>query len=298
MEISVVIPTYNGEKKISRLLDALLKQTFKEFNVVVVIDGSTDRTEEVLQGYQNRFKNLRVLLQQNQGRAGARNHGAALINSGLLIFFDDDVIPQPDSVMDHVQFHQKNYGILGGNPVELEESEKTDVQNYRAAISKKWLEKYPSTPVKLSESTLFFAAANCSMGKEIFNSLNGFDERLPDAEDFDLACRALQQGVQVFFHKTNEVVHHDPITLKSYIKRQRQYNLAHKVLSDLHPERKRPPSSSKLKHFLYWFFASSYLPALIDNYAILKFLPKRMRYLVYSIVIHSLSKEYPNLMIK
>src|SRR6185369_7237614 len=91
MKASVIIPTYNGAKKIAVTLDALCKQTAEDFETIVVIDGSTDNTLEVAQQFSSKLQELRIIQRPNGGRAVARNTGAAEAKTGVLIFFDDDV---------------------------------------------------------------------------------------------------------------------------------------------------------------------------------------------------------------
>ncbi|HEY8934465.1 MAG TPA: glycosyltransferase family A protein, partial [Cyclobacteriaceae bacterium] len=235
--ISIIVATYNGAKKLPFLLDALMIQSIKHFEIIVVVDGSTDDTLKVLGGYANRFNTFRILSQENSGRSKARNRGVKDASGELLIFYDDDMEPAPDSVDRHIQFHnQHNNVLLTGNQVEQVEQQKTDIQNYKATLSHKWISGYSQSLVSLTVDTIFFTAANCSIPTKVFNVLEGFDERLTDAEDHDLAYRALQMGIAVYFDKENKAIHHDPITCASYIKRLREYQGAHSKLAALHPE--------------------------------------------------------------
>lgn len=87
--ISVIIPAYNVEKYIKTCLDSLINQTYSNFEIIVINDGSTDRTEEVLKNYQSNF-NLRIYSQKNGGISAARNQGLKLANGELICFIDSD----------------------------------------------------------------------------------------------------------------------------------------------------------------------------------------------------------------
>jgi len=90
---SVIIPTYNGADKIGRCLASLRGQDYPaSFEVIVVNDGSTDRTLEVLK----QFPEVRVLTQANAGPAAARNRGAKEASGDLIVFTDDDCEPLPN----------------------------------------------------------------------------------------------------------------------------------------------------------------------------------------------------------
>lgn len=87
--ISVIIPAYNVEKYIKACLDSLINQTYSNFEIIVVNDGSTDQTEEILRSYQSNPK-FRIYSQKNGGLSAARNQGLKLANGELVCFIDSD----------------------------------------------------------------------------------------------------------------------------------------------------------------------------------------------------------------
>ena len=235
------------------------------------------------------------MVQPNQGRSGAKNNGAKRASAEILIFYDDDVAPAVDSLAKHIQFHFSHFGLMAGNPIEFEHDQNPDIENYKAHLNQKWTEKYSDGLNSLTQSNLFFTAANCSMPSKLFWELGGFDERLTDAEDYDLARRALEKNVPVYFDKSNTAIHHDPITCRSYINRIRQYHAAQRKLKELHPDQSfsRHTDLSILKRMFYWMFSFSFWPASIDNTSLWMVLPKFFRYKIYDWVIHSLGVVYP-----
>jgi len=295
MEVSVIIPTYNGERKISRLLDALLRQTVKEFCVIVVVDGSKDNTVSILKNYKSKFREFVVIVQENKGRAAVRNRGAWEAKTDLLIFFDDDMEPFPDCVERHLGFQkdQKN-SILCGYTVETPSTAKSDIQNYKAMLSLKWTSVFHEGLNLIPPDKLFLSAASLSIHKMTFNLLEGFDERLSDIEDLEFATRAAEKKIPIYFDKENKAIHHDPITCKSYITRMRQYTRAQQYLHNLYPE-KFPDRkvTSSLKKVFYALFSISKLPRLIDGTNLLKILPKSVRYKFYDWLTYSLGVVFP-----
>ena len=95
MKISVIIPVYNGEKTIKRCLDSVLNQTFDDFEVIAVNDGSTDKTLEILNGIDD--LRLRVITRENAGQGVARNDGIKASLGEYLAFVDAD-----DTMCEHM----------------------------------------------------------------------------------------------------------------------------------------------------------------------------------------------------
>ena len=96
-KISIIIPVYNGEKYIGRCLDSVLHQTFKEFEILVINDGSQDGSLEILREYEKRDPDrVKVITQENRGVARTRNRGIELTKTKYLMFIDQDDFIDPD----------------------------------------------------------------------------------------------------------------------------------------------------------------------------------------------------------
>lgn len=92
--ISVIIPAYNAEKYIIECLDSIKNQTYKNIEIIVVDDGSTDNTFEVVQNYSKNLNNILLFHQENGGVCAARNKGLDLATGQYVMFVDaDDFIP-------------------------------------------------------------------------------------------------------------------------------------------------------------------------------------------------------------
>lgn len=93
-QISVIIPVYRVEKYLSECLNSVLGQTFQDFEVVCINDGSPDNCDKILSFYAGRDKRIKVFKQQNQGLSGARNTGLDKATGKYVFFLDsDDTIP-------------------------------------------------------------------------------------------------------------------------------------------------------------------------------------------------------------
>lgn len=90
MFLSIIIPVYNSEKTLARLLDSVLKQEISNYEVIAVNDGSMDDSINILDSYKNKFKNLKIIKQENLGQAQARNNGLSEAVGQWVLFLDSD----------------------------------------------------------------------------------------------------------------------------------------------------------------------------------------------------------------
>lgn len=98
-KVSIIIPVYNGEKTISKTLDSLLAQTYKNWDALVVNDGSTDQTQEVLDSYNNKFPDkIIVSSHENIGQAATRNKAIMEASGKYMMFVDADDYVDPDYI--------------------------------------------------------------------------------------------------------------------------------------------------------------------------------------------------------
>ena len=90
VKISVVLPVYNVANYLRKCLDSLVNQTFKDFEVICVNDGSTDLSLGILEGYAVSDSRFKIITQENQGLSGARNTGIEHVQGDYVIFVDSD----------------------------------------------------------------------------------------------------------------------------------------------------------------------------------------------------------------
>ena len=97
---SIIIPAYNGDRFLSQAIDSILEQSFPPDEIIVVNDGSTDRTEHILDAYGDR---IRYVSQDNQGVAAARNRGLELAHGEYIGFLDQDDYWSPTKIEEQIQ---------------------------------------------------------------------------------------------------------------------------------------------------------------------------------------------------
>src|SRR5574344_334869 len=89
-KVSVIIPAYNAETCLGKCLDSIFNQTFKDFELIVVNDGSTDKTREICERYASQHSNMAVISQRNEGLSCARNAGINICQGEYIAFIDSD----------------------------------------------------------------------------------------------------------------------------------------------------------------------------------------------------------------
>ena len=96
IKYSFIVPVYNTEKYLEKCLDSLLDQTFKDFEIIIVNDGSTDNSKNIIDNYTKKYKNIILLDQKNEGLSMARNNGVKKSSGKYLLFIDSDDYVEKD----------------------------------------------------------------------------------------------------------------------------------------------------------------------------------------------------------
>lgn len=118
--VSIITPCYNGENYISRFIECILSQTYNNIELILINDGSTDKTYDIIKNYIDKLNNkgiiFKYIYQTNQGQAAAINKGLKIFNGDFLVWQDCDDILDKDFIKDRVNFLTKNpdCGIVFG----------------------------------------------------------------------------------------------------------------------------------------------------------------------------------------
>lgn len=122
--ISIVIPTYNRLHTLKKVLKGLEKQTVKNFEVIIADDGSTEDTEAGISSFHSSLSIRYFRNSKNGGRASACNLGLKAVNTPLVVFLDNDLVPKPNWLKAHLDFHEKHpeehyatYGKISWGPL-------------------------------------------------------------------------------------------------------------------------------------------------------------------------------------
>ena len=200
----MVIPTFNRAKYISEAIDSVLNQTYKDFEITVVDDGSTDNTKEVLSPYMDRIK---YVCQENKGCASARNLGIRNSEGDYLVFLDADDLLEPKKLEVQVPILENNpeVGFVYSDGYDFAEGDKSKFR-LNPAIGRN---------ASSSEfARLFFFNTNVYftstlIRRKCLEDVGFFDETLSHHEDGDmLLCIALKWEVRFSNYPSVKQRHH------------------------------------------------------------------------------------------
>jgi glycosyltransferase involved in cell wall biosynthesis len=178
--ISVVIPTYRRHDTIIDTLNSVFLQTFKDFEVIVINDGSPDETAQLLAPLAVSGR-IRYLEQSNQGQAAARNLGLAEATGEFIAFLDDDDLWPPDKLEWQVAYLERNPSIaaVGGGFEWTGDRTPSDILGYEGVI----------TAETISRGIHFLSPGQTLVRTQILREIGGFDTSLWGVEDMDLWFR-------------------------------------------------------------------------------------------------------------
>lgn len=179
-QVSVIIPTYNRALLLKEAIDSVLAQDYRNFELIVVDDGSTDQTPEILNTYR---ENLTALRQHNQGVSSARNAGIAAASGNLVAFLDSDDLWLPSKLSRQVEF-------FNANPkAQICQTEETWIRNNVRVNPKKRHKKISGMIFEPSLKLCLVSPSAVMIRKNLFENVGLFDENLPACEDYDLWLR-------------------------------------------------------------------------------------------------------------
>jgi glycosyltransferase involved in cell wall biosynthesis len=205
--ISIIIPTYNAERTLDKCLKAIFSSNNKDFEVLVVDDGSKDNSIRIANLY-----NCRILkTDKNRGASFARNLGAKNANGDILLFIDSDIVIKEDTlnlILDSLKRYSAVFGIYTPKPGV--DKILCLYQNYYAYRSMK----------DTKEITNMFYSYCAAIKKELFFKVGGFNESWTRAtfEDVEFGLRLAEKGIKIYLNKEIEVIHHVDYNIKKFIK--------------------------------------------------------------------------------
>ncbi len=216
--VSVIIPTYNRLDRLKHVVHGLEQQSYplRDFDVIIISDGSTDGTHAYLHSLATSLR-LTVTVQANQGPAAARNHGVSQATGEFVLFIDDDVVPTPHLVAEHMRVHaeqSRDVVVLGPmlTPADFTMLPWVRWEQDRLA------EQYEAMQLgKWQPTARQFYTGNASLARRHILALGGFDETFRRAEDVELAYRLAQRDIEFIFNPAAIGYHYAERSFRSWM---------------------------------------------------------------------------------
>lgn len=233
-KVSVIIPTYNRADLLPRAISSVLNQTFQDFELIIVDDGSTDNTKQVVEEFQKKDKRIKYIWQENSGGpAKPRNTGIKNSQGEYIAFLDsDDVWLNKKLEIQLNKIGENNYDIFFSNWYfwNPETNQKNKAFNFNPLNNKKDLFKLF---VKKNIGWLSTAIAK----KAKLEKVGYFDEKLESSEDYDLWLRFILDNAKVGFSEEPLCLYRQHIKQVSsnlYIMRTSRLKVFYKIIKK-HP---------------------------------------------------------------
>jgi GT2 family glycosyltransferase len=225
--VSVVVCTYNGERTIRDCLEGLARLDYPNFEVIVVNDGSTDRTARIAAEY-----DVRLISTHNRGLSAARNTGMEAATGEIVAYTDDDARPDPHWLY-YLAHSFRKHGFAGvGGP---------NIAPAGDGFVAECIANAPGGPVHVLLSDRVaehIPGCNMAFRREILQEVGGCDPTYRTAgDDVDLCWRVQQAGGTLGFHPAALVWHHRRNSVRTYWRQQQGYGKAEALLEEKWPEK-------------------------------------------------------------
>ena len=237
---SVIIPVYNRIDEVDDLLRSLCEQTMKDFEVIIVEDGSSEPCGDVVARYADRL-NVSYYFKENEGRSIARNHGIERSTGKYLIFFDSDCVIPP-GYFETLDRHLSESPLdCFGGPDAAHHSF-TPVQKAISFAMTSFLTTGGIRGGKVQLEKFVPRSFNMGYSREVYNRVGGFREMF--SEDIDMSTRIRRAGFSIGLIRDAAVYHKRRIDLCKFWRQVHVFGMSRITLKLLYPD------SLKLVHTL------------------------------------------------
>jgi len=174
------MPTFNRAPLIKGAIESTIYQTYKNWELIIIDDGSTDNTESIVQSYSNKDNRIKYFKNTNKGGAAARNYGISLAKGEYIAFLDDDDISLPRrfesqlnaAIKNNSRFIVSGYEIRDRKTNKIKAKVKLELKGAGAGFPSRWLIK-----------------------KELLEEIGGFDEDYPSMQDIEISYRLSEHEI-------------------------------------------------------------------------------------------------------
>lgn len=240
IELSLIIPLYNRPEEIRELLESLCLQSDSNFEVIVVEDGSTLKSENIVDSFRDRLK-LSYYFKPNSGPGQSRNYGAERAKGNYFVFLDSDCILPPHYVQEVLSFLEASYVDAFGGPDRADKS----FSPIQKAINYSMTSLFTTGGIRGNKNSVEkFHPRSFNMGysKLVFEKTGGF-AKMRFGEDIDMSIRLMKAGFKTALIPDAYVYHKRRTNFRQFYKQVHNSGIARINLYKRHTE------SLKLLHF-------------------------------------------------
>ncbi len=179
---SVIMPTFNRRPFLETAVDSVLEQTFSDLELIVIDDGSTDGTKELISKYSD--KRIIYMHQKNRGVANARNKGISLSRGSFIAFLDSDDRWKPEKLKMTADYIKKF------SDINIFHTEEVWYRNGKLLSQKEKHKKPTGSVYKYALPLCCISISTAVINKDVFGKVGTFDEEMEACEDYDFWLRA------------------------------------------------------------------------------------------------------------
>ncbi len=231
MLYSIIVPVYNRPDEVKELLDSLLAQTVKPFELLIIEDGSKERCDHLL-GHYRSFFTIHYYYKPNSGRSDTRNYGMERAGGDYLLFFDSDVILPPFYFERLQAAMETDYCDCFGGPDAADDSFSDMQKAVNHSMTGFWTTGGIRGGKRVMEK---FCPRTFNMGfsKQVYQTVGGFEDMM--GEDIDLSLRIRKAGFRTLLIRQTFVYHKRRVDMKRFFKQVNNFGQARIWLQIKHP---------------------------------------------------------------
>jgi glycosyltransferase involved in cell wall biosynthesis len=235
IQFSIIIPVYNRPDEMKELLDSLVKQTNKDFELVVVEDGSSISSEDLCKSYSDQIQ-ISYYYKENQGPSIARNYGLAKAKGNYYLFFDSDCILPPHYMETiHKELSEDFVDCYGGPDGAME-----DFSNFQKAVSYAMTSFFTTGGIRGGKKQVHKfhpRSFNLGFSKKVYENTGGFPvTTMHPGEDMVFAIEVIKRGFETRLVRDAYVFHKRRISFKKFYKQVFGFGKTRYIISKHYPE--------------------------------------------------------------
>ncbi len=240
---SLIVPVYNRPDEVSELLESLAKQTLRDFEFILVEDGSSLKSDKILESYKDSFP-INYIDRENQGPSLARNTGMAEANGDYLLFVDSDCILPPD-------WMEKIFESLQNNPVDCfggPDRAADKFNDVQKAISFAMTSFITTGGIRggAKQMDKFHPRSyNMGISRELYQEMGGFpNTRMHPGEDMVFSIELMKRSYKTALFNDCFLYHKRRSSLKQFFRQVYRFGYTRYIISKVYPDTKK---------IIFWF---------------------------------------------